>query len=107
MTWKRLCDLTTLRRKGVIRVDTDDGEYLVALIGERVYVADAWCTHQKSDLSLGITEGTRIKCPLHQAVFELTDGSVVEGPSGEPPDSIRPLRTYRAKTEGDDVYADL
>ncbi|MEN3048434.1 MAG: Rieske (2Fe-2S) protein [Candidatus Caldarchaeales archaeon] len=107
MTWRRLCDLSTLRRKGVIRADTDEGEYLVALIGDRVYVAEAWCTHQKADLTLGILEGTRVKCPLHQAVFELSDGSVVEGPSGEPPSSIRPLRTFPVRVEGDQVYADL
>jgi hypothetical protein len=36
----------------------------------KFFVADTWCTHQRSDLSLGILEGMRVRCALHQALEE-------------------------------------
>jgi nitrite reductase/ring-hydroxylating ferredoxin subunit len=107
MVWKEVCKLSQLREGELRRVDLDDVELLVVKIGERVFVADTWCTHQRSDLTLGILEGKRVRCALHQALFDLETGQVVEGPSGEPPSSIRALRTYRVLIEGDTVFAEI
>ncbi|MDJ0274592.1 MAG: Rieske (2Fe-2S) protein [Nitrososphaerota archaeon] len=107
MVWREICRLSELRENEMRRVDLEDAELLVVRIGDRVFVTDAWCTHQRSDLTLGILEGKRVRCALHQALFDLETGEVLEGPSGEPPSSIRPLRTYRVRVEGDVVLADL
>jgi len=107
MVWREICKLSQLRDGEPKRVDLEDVELLVVKVGDQVFVADAWCTHQRSDLTLGILEGKRVRCALHQALFDLETGQVIEGPSGEPPSSIRPLRTYRVLIEGDTVFADV
>jgi nitrite reductase/ring-hydroxylating ferredoxin subunit len=89
---------------GMIRVDLNDKGLLVAKVGGRVYVADVWCTHEEGDLSLGLLEGDIVRCPLHGAMFRLADGSVVEGPEGEPPESIPSLKTYKVKIQEGDIY---
>ncbi len=107
MVWREICKLSELREGELRRVDLEDVELLVVRIGDRVHVADAWCTHQRSDLTLGLLEGKKVRCALHQALFDLETGEVIEGPSGEPPSSIRPLRTYSVRIEGDSVFADV
>ncbi len=88
----------------MIRVDLKGKELLVARVGERVYVTDVRCTHEESDLSLGLLEGDVVRCPLHGARFRLANGSVVEGPEGEPPESIPSLKTYKVSLRGDEIY---
>ncbi|MCS7146334.1 MAG: Rieske 2Fe-2S domain-containing protein [Nitrososphaerota archaeon] len=100
----RVCSLKDVPENGMIRVDLKGKELLVARIGERVYVADVWCTHEEGDLSLGLLEGDVVMCPLHRARFKLSDGGVLEGPDGEPPESIPRLRTYTVKIQGVDIY---
>ncbi|MEM0381658.1 MAG: Rieske 2Fe-2S domain-containing protein [Nitrososphaerota archaeon] len=100
----RVCSLREVPEDGVVRVDLRGREVLVARVGGNVYVTDVWCTHEEGDLSLGVLEGDIIMCPLHGARFRLTDGSVVEGPEGEPPDSIPRLKTYNVKIQGEDIY---
>ena len=91
----------------MIRIDLEDRELLVARTSGGVFVADAWCTHQRSDLTMGVLEGDRVRCALHQALFRLGDGEPLEGPSGEPPSIIPRLRVYKAVIEGGDVYAEI
>ncbi len=107
MVWREVCRLSQLREGELRRVDLEDVELLVVKVGDLVFVADAWCTHQRSDLTLGLLEGKRVRCALHQALFDLETGQAIEGPSGEPPSSIGPLRTYRVLIEGDKVFADI
>jgi len=100
----RVCGLREIPEGGMIRVDVRKKELLVAKVGGRVYVTDVKCTHEEGDLSLGIMSGEIVTCPLHGAKFKLSDGAVVEGPDGEPPETIPALKTYRVVVEGEDIY---
>ena len=42
------------------------------------------CTHRGCSLSPGETIGTSIECECHGSVFDMTSGTVVEGPATEP-----------------------
>ncbi|MDT7877330.1 MAG: Rieske 2Fe-2S domain-containing protein [Candidatus Caldarchaeales archaeon] len=101
---RRICNLRDIPEGGMTKIDLGEKQVLVAKVGGRVYVADHLCTHEEADLSLGILEGDVVRCPLHGARFRISDGGVVEGPEGEPPESIPPLRTYKAVIVGDEVY---
>ena len=66
-----------------------------------VYAIDDICSHEYSRLSEGDVEGDEVACPKHGSRFSLRDGSVVGLPA------TRPLRTWPAKLEGDEVWIAL
>lgn len=102
----KICQLSKIGDEP-LRVDLDDKSLMVTRIGEEIFVTNTYCTHEKADLSLGIFSGTIVTCPLHQAKFDLRDGTVLEGPNGTEPDTIPKLRTFAVKVENDEVWADL
>lgn len=101
---RRLCSLHEIPEEGIVKIDLGDKQLLVARWGGRVFAADTWCTHEEADLSLGLLSEGTVVCPLHRARFRLKDGAVLEGPEGDPPESIPPLRTHKVRVEGAEVY---
>ena len=87
----------------MIKIDLGDREVMIANVGGQFYAAETWCTHQRSDLSMGLLSEKVVMCPLHQARFDLEGGKVLEGPSGDDPSTIPPLKTYEVRVEGTDV----
>ena len=80
---------------------------MVTKVGERIFITDTFCTHERADLSLGILSEASITCPLHQAKFDLRDGKVLEGPNGTEPNTIPSLRKYPAKVTNDEIWVDI
>ena len=76
-------------------------------LGEKYVVTQASCSHEEADLTLGILMGKAVTCPLHQAKFDLETGSVLSGPDGEEPNSIKPLAVYQTSVENGDLYAEI
>ena len=66
---------------------------------DRVFALDDRCPHKGGPLSQGIVHGTRVTCPLHDAVVSLETG-VVEGP-----DEGR-AATVDARVEGGRILLD-
>ncbi len=79
------------------------GNTVLALfnLGGTFYALDNRCTHVGGPLGEGTVEGTQVTCPWHGSIFEITTGEVVEPPAR------RPVATFRATVEGDDVLVDL
>ncbi|MDW8092087.1 MAG: Rieske (2Fe-2S) protein [Nitrososphaerota archaeon] len=104
-----VCKLSDLPDSEPVRIDLEDRELLVLKTGRVVYVTDVWCTHQRSDLTLGIIDLNELslRCALHQARFRISDGAVLEGPQGSSPDSIPRLKTYDLVIEDDSLYLKL
>ncbi len=101
--FRRVCAITDIPDGTMSKIDLGDREVMVANIGGHLYAAETWCTHQRSDLTLGILTDKVVTCPLHQARFDLENGSVLDGPSGDDPSTILSLKTYEVKVEGKDV----
>ena len=57
-------------------------------LGERVFVIDNVCSHNRSPLAGGSVSGTVVTCRTHRARFSLETGQAVRGPAR------RPIRTY-------------
>ncbi len=55
------------------------------------------CPHRGASLSEGDLEGTRLACPLHGALFDVTTGDVLEGPAGEG------VAHYNVRISGSDI----
>jgi len=102
-SYRRVCTTTDIPDGTMSKIDLGDREVMIANIGGHFYAAETWCTHQRSDLTLGIIIDRVVTCPLHQARFDLENGKVLEGPSGDDPSTIPTLPTYEVKVEGTDV----
>jgi len=55
------------------------------------YAIRDFCPHLGGSLAKGDLTGKVIKCPLHYALFDVTNGSIVRGPSKGPVDTY-PVR---------------
>jgi len=66
-------------------------------VGDAYYAVDEECPHQEGPLSQGYCDGPEVTCPWHHAVFDLKNGTCLEGPSEED------VTTYPVRVEGDDV----
>jgi 3-phenylpropionate/trans-cinnamate dioxygenase ferredoxin subunit len=47
-----------------------------------------------------VLEGSRIRCPRHGALFDVTTGAALTLPA------VSPLPTYAVRVENDDVFVD-
>jgi nitrite reductase/ring-hydroxylating ferredoxin subunit len=65
-------------------VEVDGVAILIARSGGRVYALSNTCVHRKGSLADGELVGDCVKCPLHGSVFQLSDGSVEQGPAAYP-----------------------
>ena len=74
---------------------------LLANVGGHIYATSAICPHAGAALNYGQLYDTGVECPLHGAVFDVTDGEVVMGPAPFG------LISYPVKVEGDEILVDL
>jgi len=65
------------------------------------YVIDETCTHRGGPLSEGMLKGTKVTCPWHGAVFDVTSGAVRGAPAP------RDVVSYKVRVEGDDIEVEL
>ena len=65
------------------------------------YAIDDVCTHDGGPLDQGDLEGNLVECPRHGAKFDVTTGKAVVLPA------VKPVATYPAQVEGDDVMVDV
>ena len=68
-------------------------DILICHTEEGVFAVEDLCTHAMIPLCGGEIQGNYITCPLHGAVFDLTDGSV------QSPPAFEDLRTFELKKE--------
>lgn len=79
------------------------GNTVLALfnLGGTFYALDNRCTHVGGPLGEGAVEGTRVTCPWHGSVFDITTGQVIAPPAR------RPVATFRVQVENGEVLVDL
>lgn len=80
--WRDVCDLP--REGGLTRVEVDNVGVVVANHGGQVSALFARCNHRGGPLDEGEITGSCVRCPWHGSRFELSDGSVTEGPATRP-----------------------
>ena len=73
-----------------------EGVLVVNLEGE-YYAFNEECTHAFGRLSMGTLKGHEVKCPSHDAWFNLKTGDAVTRPA------IYPLVRYEVRVEGGDI----
>jgi len=127
--WKELISKSDIK-DGELKAVTIDGlKITVAGYAGRIYALPSRCGHMNAPMYWGTLKGNQLTCPLHRAVFDVEDGSVVTKPYfGEsarnpPPNMTKemqeaatrrrelvegvetlPLKPYETKVEGDMIY---
>ena len=81
----------------MLQVELDGQKVLLVHVGERVFALHDECSHEEFPLSSGELVGGQVTCILHGARFDLETGA----PRALP--AVRPVRTYEARIEGEDI----
>ncbi len=73
--WIEVCGLQEIPQLGarVVRIDNED----IAVFRnsqDEVFALRDRCPHKEGPLSQGIVHGSRVTCPLHNLVMDLTNG---------------------------------
>jgi 3-phenylpropionate/trans-cinnamate dioxygenase ferredoxin subunit len=82
------------------KVVVDRHPILLCNVDGQVFAIEDVCTHDGGELDQGELEGSRIMCPRHGSLFDVTTGAALTPPA------IMPVETYRVRVEGDDIYLD-
>ena len=87
-------DTTDIDLGHSVSVHLNGVDILICHTEDGFFAVEDICTHSMVPLCGGLIEGNYITCPLHGAVFDLTDGSV------QSPPAFEDLRTFELKIEG-------
>ena len=82
-------------------VELADREIALFNIDGSFYAIDNTCAHVGGPLSEGDLDGTRVTCPWHGAVFDVTTGAVLGPPAGEN------VARYNTRLSGDDIEVEI
>ena len=85
----------------VVAFQVEGKKVAVANVDGRLFAFDDACTHRGCSLATGSLTGTSVTCPCHGSVFQVTDGSVINGPA------TRPLLTYDVEVVGGEISISL
>ena len=103
----RLCAADSLGQSSAgLRLSVNGSEVLLVRCGDEIYATEPLCSHMGTDLANGqIDRNARtLKCPLHGALFDFTTGRCLSGSYGADPDAFPPIRKYRIRVVGNDVF---
>jgi naphthalene 1,2-dioxygenase system ferredoxin subunit len=96
--WVDSLSVEQLPKNDITAVTIEGREIAICTIGDAVYAIDNLCTHGNARLCDGFLQGHEVECPLHQGIFDVTNGQ----PLSEP--VTVPLRTYQVKIAGTRVW---
>ncbi len=82
-------------------IEIDGREIALFNVDGSFYAIDNTCAHVGGPLSEGELEGTRVTCPWHGAVFDVTTGAVLGPPAAEG------VMKYNTRVEGDEVEVEI
>ena len=96
-TFIPVADVTDIALNQSVSVELEDQSILICNTENGVFAVEDRCTHADIPLCGGQIVGNFITCPLHGAVFDLSDGSV------QSPPAFEDLETYEVKIDGTSV----
>lgn len=101
MAWHSAASVDAVSEGGALGVEVNGVDVALYRIDGAFYATGNICTHQHAFMSDGYVDDGCIECPLHQALFDIRTGAVVDGPAKTP------LPVYPTRVEGTDLLIDL
>ncbi len=89
----QVADITDIDLNQSVSVELDGKAILICNTENGVFAVEDRCTHADIPLCGGQIIGNFISCPVHGAVFDLSDGSV------QAPPAFEDLETFEVKIE--------
>ena len=89
----QVADITDIDLNQAVSVEIDGKAILICNTENGVFAVEDRCTHADIPLCGGQIIGNFISCPVHGAVFDLSDGSV------QAPPAFEDLETFEVKIE--------
>ncbi len=92
----RLTDLPPV--PGMHPVEAEGVKLLLVRLADGLYAVDALCPHAQAPLAEGALCGSRLVCPWHQSVFDVTNGTLLEPPA------LDGLRRYPVRVADGEIF---
>ena len=99
--WIYVCEKNEIDFEDLRRFDYNNKTYCIYNLKDGFFATDGLCTHEDVHLEDGIVMDDEIECPMHQGIFDIKTGKVVQDP---PCDD---LNTNPIKIENNKVYIDI
>ncbi len=81
--WIEVGEVETIPRLSARVIETDKGNIAVFRTSkDEIFALEDRCPHKEGPLSQGIVHGTKVTCPLHNLIMDLTNGEAVAPDEG-------------------------
>ena len=99
--WIYVCKKNEIELEDLKRFDYQDKTFCIYNIKDGFFATDGMCTHEEVHLEDGLVMDNEIECPMHQGIFDIKTGRVIQDPPCED------LKTYKIKIEENKIYIKL
>jgi 3-phenylpropionate/trans-cinnamate dioxygenase ferredoxin component len=104
MEFVKVAETTELAAANKKKISWKGKDILLTKIQDSYYAIDNTCPHMGGSLYDGDLEGSRIICPKHGSVFDVTTGKVVQpGKLLFIKVKVHDIQSYPVKIEGTDI----
>lgn len=93
--------LETVTENRVHCVEVAGVRLVLCRVDEAVYAVENQCSHADATFDKGRVRRHKLLCPLHGAIFDVRDGSVLSAPA------FRPIKSYPVQIEDGQVHVKL
>jgi nitrite reductase/ring-hydroxylating ferredoxin subunit len=97
----KIGEIKNLIEGNIYSKDINNEHIIFFKLGNKVYVLEGYCTHEKADLAYGILTENEIICPLHLSSFNIETGQVLNPPAE------RNLKTYKVEIINGEIFIEL
>lgn len=101
MTQMKVCSLDTVPAGNMRQFYVGELEILVVNLDSQIFCLDGRCTHAGAPLAEGMLNGSVLTCPWHGSQFNVTNGSVLRGPTE------KQLKVYPSTVRDGFVFIDV
>ncbi len=82
-------------------VEVEGQSVVICKVKDEFFAVVNMCSHAEQTFEKGRIRGHRLLCPLHGAIFDIRDGSVMSAPA------FQPIKSYPLEVKGEEIFIDL